>query len=161
MYPQQINQTYTQATMDAQNRKSAVVNRLRAKLAKKEVEKKHMEAYEQYRTIAKENAYEAYCESIKEQNKKHGTKWKPHPITDFQWKQCCLCGNTIADDPYGHNPFPLCEVDDYESKACGRCNSEHIITARIVCMRENLGSPEEARESCRPLEAELRASYQR
>lgn len=145
--------------MDATNRKSAVVNRLRAKLAKKEVEKKHLEAYNQYATIAKENAYEAYCESIKEQNEKHGTKWKPHPITDFQWAKCCLCGNTIADDPYGHNPFPLCEVEDYESKACGRCNDEYVVPARIVCMKRECATPEEAVERCRPIRAELATIY--
>jgi len=146
------------ATMD---RKTAIVNRLRTKLAQKEVEKKRMDAFKQYQTIAKENAYEAYCEGVKEQNEKHGTHWKPHPISDFQWKQCVLCRNIIADDPYGHNPFPLCEVEDTESRACGRCNAEHVISARIVCMKNDYASPEEAREACRPMEAEIRASYQR
>lgn len=153
------NETYPQTQMNS--RKDTIVNRLRAKLAQKEVKTKHREAYTQYLTIAKENAYEAYCEGIKTQNEKHGTQWKPHPMSDFQWTPCCLCGGIIADDPYGHNPFPLCEVEDADAKACSKCNADHVIPARIVCMKNDYASPEEAREACRQMEAEIRASHQR
>lgn len=69
-------------------------------------------------------------------------------------KQCCLCRNPLdADNSFGHNPFPLCDVDDYESRACNRCNAFYVVDARIRCMtdgEERADSPEKAAVWCRP-----------
>jgi len=142
--------------MNADDRKTAIVNRLRAKLAKKEVEKRREDAFSQYLTIAKENAYEAYVKYVEEKGKAWGIPYKPHPITDFQWKQCVLCRKTIADDPYGHNPFPLCEVEDNDARACSKCNDAFVLPARLRCMEAKADTPEEARECIREYEKEVR-----
>lgn len=69
-------------------------------------------------------------------------------------KQCCLCRNPLdLDQPHGHNPFPLCDVDDYESRACFRCNAFYVMEARVRCMtdgEEKADSPEKAAVWCRP-----------
>ena len=56
--------------------------------------------------------------------------YTPHLYSTFEWKDCCLCGNLIGDDPYGHDPHPLCEGES-EDRCCERCNREHVIPARI------------------------------
>lgn len=140
--------------MDA--RKNLVLNRLRTKFAKKEVEKRRLDAYNQYLGLAKENAYEAYCENVMKKNEQWGTHGKPHPITDFKWETCVLCRKIIADDPYGHNPFPLCEIEDHDSRACSACNDAFVLPARLRCMEAKAESPEEARESIREYEKEVR-----
>ena len=72
-------------------------------------------------------------------------------------KQCCLCRSVLEEDnSFGHNPFPLCEVDDYESRACNRCNALHVIDARVECMRKDIPNPEEAAAFCRPLRNYIR-----
>ena len=56
--------------------------------------------------------------------------YNPHLYSTFEWKDCCLCGNLIGDDPYGHDPHPLCEGES-EDRCCGTCNQEYVIPARI------------------------------
>ena len=62
--------------------------------------------------------------------------------------RCCLC-QELLDTPYGHNPFPLCDVDDTTSRACSSCNSMYVISARLLTMEEDVETPEEARASVR------------
>ena len=72
--------------------------------------------------------------------------------TEMEFKQCCFCRNPLdSDNTFGHNPFPLCEVEDNESRACNRCNAMYVIEARVECMRKDVESPEEAVKHCRPL----------
>lgn len=48
--------------------------------------------------------------------------------------RCLICGNQIEN--FGNNPFPLCSVDDYESRCCDICN-EFVIKARIASMKKD------------------------
>ena len=67
-------------------------------------------------------------------------------------KQCCLCRNPLdLDNTWGHNPFPLCDINDYESRACNRCNATYVIDGRIRSMEKDLKSPEDAARWCLPL----------
>jgi hypothetical protein len=43
---------------------------------------------------------------------------------------CCICGRKTYG--YGNNPYPLCDIDDYESKCCDECNNTYVIPARIM-----------------------------
>ena len=47
--------------------------------------------------------------------------------------KCCLCGKEI-DNMHSNNPFPLCHIDDYESRCCNECNENYVIRARIYNM---------------------------
>jgi hypothetical protein len=44
---------------------------------------------------------------------------------------CCLCGEKIADDYYGNNPWPLA---DSHGICCDKCNTEKVIPARLKAM---------------------------
>jgi len=74
--------------------------------------------------------------------------------SEMELKQCYLCRNPLdADNSFGHNPFPLCDVDDYESRVCNRCNAFYVMDARMRCMTdgdEKADTPEKAAEWCRP-----------
>ena len=83
----------------------------------------------------REEAYALYTKSTP----------RPHPISRFKWVPCLLCRKVITDDPYGHNPFPLCEVDDQESRVCGSCNASFVLPARLRCIEADIKSPSEAR----------------
>ena len=65
-----------------------------------------------------------------------------------QSKTCSLCIKTIQD-PYGHNPFPLCEVEDYESKCCDSCNVKYVIKARMLGLKLGWKNPQQAVNACR------------
>ena len=43
--------------------------------------------------------------------------------------KCSICGCQISG--FGNNPFPLCNVDDYESRCCDECNIM-VVNARII-----------------------------
>ena len=43
--------------------------------------------------------------------------------------KCSICGWQIVG--FGNNPFPLCSVDDYESRCCDDCN-DMVLNARII-----------------------------
>lgn len=45
-------------------------------------------------------------------------------------KKCCLCG--IEFEGYGNNPYPLCDVNDYNSRCCNDCDSKYVIPSRII-----------------------------
>ncbi len=94
-------------------------------------------------------SYAKYCEMVAAQNAKFKTDFKPRPQHHFQYEDCCLCGKMIGDDPFGHNPFPLCEVDDNESRCCEACNSKYVISCRVLGMRLDWNTPQEAVEACR------------
>ena len=67
-------------------------------------------------------------------------------------KQCSICRNPLDyDNSFGHNPFPLCDINDYESRACNRCNATYVMDGRLRCMEKDIPSPEEASVWCRPL----------
>ena len=100
----------------------------------------------------REEDYRVYCEKLK----KNPYGGQPHPITSFKWLPCCLCRKTIVDDPFGHNPFPLCEIEDNESRACSKCNLDFVLPWRMRCMEEDLTSPEAAREFIRTYEEGVR-----
>jgi hypothetical protein len=80
------------------------------------------------------DGYAKYVESVKADNERLGTHYNPHPYTNFQWKQCCLCAETITDDPYGHNPAPFREDIEEFVPCCSRCNQRLVIPTRIRLM---------------------------
>lgn len=45
-------------------------------------------------------------------------------------KNCCICGCLYIG--YGNNPYPLCDEDDHESRACDNCNHQYVIQARMM-----------------------------
>lgn len=96
--------------------------------------------YEYHRTLpvdiqtSRERAYALYKDSTP----------NPHPISRFKWVSCLLCRNTIVDDPYGQNPFPLCEMDDNQSRACKSCNDAFVLPARLRCIEADIKTPLEA-----------------
>ena len=49
------------------------------------------------------------------------------PMT--QGGTCCLCHNHY--EGWGHNPYPLCDKEDYDSRCCDRCNAEEVIPTRL------------------------------
>ena len=70
----------------------------------------------------------------------------------YQVKKCCICRNYLDyDNLSGYNPFPLCDTNDYESRACNRCNATWVMTARLRSMENDILPPEEAAKWCRPL----------
>lgn len=80
----------------------------------------------------------------------------PHPYSSFQWEDCCLCGNVIVDDPYGHNPYPLCE-DEGDARCCGKCNQTYVVPTRIIL----IPIPEEkARAMAKQMTRKVRADFQ-
>ena len=42
---------------------------------------------------------------------------------------CRLCGGHY--EGFGHNPYPLCAEEDYDSRCCGLCNMSKVIPARL------------------------------
>ena len=42
---------------------------------------------------------------------------------------CNICGCTFSG--YGNNPYPLCDINDFESRCCDECNSQYVIPSRI------------------------------
>ena len=48
--------------------------------------------------------------------------------------KCCLCKAEILE-AQSHNPYPLCDKDDYESRCCGGCNSEKVLPTRMAILR--------------------------
>lgn len=50
--------------------------------------------------------------------------------------RCSICGREIHDE--GHNPFPVCTVEDFDSRCCANCNAEIVIPARITATRHYL-----------------------
>lgn len=50
---------------------------------------------------------------------------------------CCLCGEEILSEAFSHNPYPLVEQDDYESRCCGSCNDLKVLPSRMEMLRGN------------------------
>jgi hypothetical protein len=46
-----------------------------------------------------------------------------------QGGKCCLCEGNY--EGWGHNPYPLVEEEDYESRCCDHCNATRVIPTRI------------------------------
>ena len=55
-------------------------------------------------------------------------------------KKCCLCG--IKFEGYGNNPYPLCDVNDYDSRCCNECNSKYVIPSRIIMVYKGKSAEE-------------------
>jgi len=45
---------------------------------------------------------------------------------------CVLCSKVI--EGYSHNPWPLCEESDFESRCCEQCNAVKVIPGRLKLM---------------------------
>lgn len=54
-------------------------------------------------------------------------------------KKCNLCGQEIQG--WGNNPWPLCDIDDYNSVCCDGCNSTKVIAARLLQTKSKEGTP--------------------
>lgn len=47
---------------------------------------------------------------------------------------CILCNVEMNNIHETHNPYPLCDVNDDESRCCSNCNSTKVIPARYQSM---------------------------
>jgi len=63
-------------------------------------------------------------------NKKHnpGVMRLEKPIN------CNLCNIEMTHIYETHNPAPLCDENDTESRCCEKCNEEKVISARLGMM---------------------------
>jgi hypothetical protein len=51
---------------------------------------------------------------------------------------CCLCNGPLDEwggSLYGHNPYPLVDDDDVESRCCGLCNETKVLPERLRRMQ--------------------------
>ena len=58
-------------------------------------------------------------------------------------KKCCLCGCEIQE-PFTNNPYPLCDVDDYESRCCSKCDQDLVVPARFYASKLELDCRKQA-----------------
>jgi hypothetical protein len=100
------------------------------------------------------DGYFAYRDGVMATALKHGIdpdNYRPHPYTDFQHETCVLCAETIADDPYGHNPAPFRE--DYDGgHCCGACNSKFVIPMRMKMMTAKTGEKAKVKKMMKGLD---------
>jgi hypothetical protein len=57
--------------------------------------------------------------------------WLVEGVTDMK---CCICGNIIADDRGGHNPYPVRPQSfpgEKVNRCCTRCNQRIVIPTRL------------------------------
>jgi hypothetical protein len=47
---------------------------------------------------------------------------------------CNLCNVEMINVHETHNPYPLCDENDHESRCCTNCNSTKVIPARLQRM---------------------------
>lgn len=54
----------------------------------------------------------------------------PKQFVEGKKYKCCLCGRKFSG--YGNNPYPLCDIDDYDSRCCDDCNESKVLPARLA-----------------------------
>ena len=100
------------------------------------------------------DGYMAYVDNIAKTAIRHGIdpeNYRPTPYNEFKHDTCVLCAETIADDPYGHNPAPF--RDDYPTgHCCSACNSKFVIPMRMKLMTAKTGEKAKVKKMMKGLD---------
>lgn len=94
----------------------------------------HFETLPKEEQRERTEAYNKYVCKVYEYYHRYPLGEVPTPIAQhrWEWKPCYLCKKTIRDDPFGFNPFPLCDATDKESRVCGFCNQCFVVPNRLL-----------------------------